>query len=161
MDRWDTPCVKVFQLRRLTDCQAVTEVVQSVSHDDHPGERGHTGLLEVLLRVGVRVAVRVVVLGMVVVQDVVVVVVMVVHAVGLAHCVVEMGVAFVLAVLVCVGGGFRSSAVTLRRDDGNLRRQHHLLLLRHAAAVKATRMVTECPSTVSFHVWGTTITLVK
>lgn len=100
-------------------------------------------------------AVRVVVLGVVVVQDVVVVVVMVVHAVGLAHRVVEVRVAFVLAVLVGVGGGgARRSAVTLRRDDGHLRRQHHLLLLRHAAAVQAAGVVTERTGAVSFHVFG-------
>lgn len=115
--------------------------MQPVSHDDHPGERGHAGLLEVLLRVGVGVAVRVVVLRVVVVQDVVVVVVVVVHAVGLAHRVVEVGVAFVLAVLGGVGRGPRRSAVSLRGDDGHLRRQHHLLLLRHAA--------------VGLHVWTT------
>lgn len=123
----------------LTNRQAVTEVVQPVSHDDHPGERGHASLLEVLLRVGVGVAVRVVVLRVVVVQDVVVVVVVVVHAVSLAHRVVEVRMTFVLAVLGRVGGGPRRSAVRLRRDDGYLRSQHHLLLLRHAA--------------IGFHIW--------
>ena len=82
--------------------QAVAEVVQAVPHDDHPGERGHAGLLEVLLAVALRVAVCVcvwvVVLGVVVVQDVVVVMVMVVQLGGRGHRVVEVGVAFVLAV---------------------------------------------------------------
>lgn len=130
--------------------------MQSVSHNDHPGERGHAGLLEVLLGVGVAVAVRVVVLGVVVVQDVVVVVVVVVHAVGLAHRVVEVGVAFVLAVLSGVGGGARRFAVALRRDHGHLRRQHHLLLLCHAAAVWAAREVAEYTGTVSLHIWRKT-----
>lgn len=108
----------------LTDSQAVAEVVQPVSHDDHPCKCGHASLLEVLLGVGVGVAVRVVVLRVVVVQDVVVVVVVVVHAVGLAHCVMEVGVALVLAV-------FSGVAYRTWRDDRHLRRQHHLLLLRH------------------------------
>lgn len=126
---------------RLTDRQAVAEVVQPVPHDDHPGERGHAGVLEVLLRVRAGVAVRVVVLRVVVVQDVVVVVVVVLRAVGLAHRVVEVGVAFVLAVL---GGVARRAAVS--RDHGHLRRQHHLLLLdaSHAAQVVA----------VGLHIWG-------
>lgn len=101
-------------------------------------------------------AVRVVVLGVVVVQDVVVVVVVVVHAVGLAHRVVEVGVAFVLAVLRGVGRGPRRSAVTLRRDDGHLRGEHHLLLLRHAAAVKPARVVAKYTGTVRLHIWRKT-----
>lgn len=128
--------------RWLTDGEAVAEVVQAVAHDDHPGQRGDAGLLEVLLGVGVGVAVGVVVLGVVVVQDVVVVMVMVVHAVRLPHRVVEVGVAFVLAVLGRVSGAGvapRGPAVRLLRYHGNLRRQHHLLLLRHAAGELAER----------------------
>lgn len=116
--------------QNLTDGEAVAEVMKPVPHDDHPGQRGHARLLEVLLGVGVGVAVRVVVLGVVVVQDVVVVVVVVVHAVGLAHRVMEVGVALVLAVLRRVsGGGAARPGVTLRRDHGHLWCQHHLLLL--------------------------------
>lgn len=64
---------------KCTYGKSVTEVVKPVSHDDHPGERGHAGLLEVLDRVGVcvsvRVCVRVVVLGVVVMQYVVIIMV--------------------------------------------------------------------------------------
>lgn len=138
----------------LTDSEAVAEVVQSISHDDHPGQRGHSGLLEVLLRVGVGVAVRVVVLRVVVVKDVMVVVVVVVPAVRLANRVMEVGVAFVLAVLVgVVSGAPRRAAVSLRRNDGHLRRQHHLLLLRHVAAVQAARVVAKRAGAVSLHIW--------
>ncbi len=98
-------------------------------------------------------AVRVVVLGVVVVQDVVVVVVMVVHAVGLTHRVMEVGVAFVLTVLGGVGSSSRW------RDDGHLRRQHHLLLLRHAAAVQAARVVAKQTGTISLHIWRNTMVL--
>ncbi len=105
-----------------------------------------------LLGVGVGVAVGVVVLGVVVVQDVVVVVVVVVHAVSLAHRVVKVGVAFVLAVLRGVGRRPRRVAVTLRGDDGHLRRQHHLLLLRHAAAVQAARVVAKHTGAVRLHI---------
>lgn len=136
----------------LTDRQAVAEVVQSVSHDDHPGERGNAGALEVLLGVGVGVAVGVVVLGVVVVQDVVVVVVVVVHAVSLAHRVVKVGVALVLAVLSGVARRPRRIPVTLRGDDGHLRRQHHLLLLRHAAAVQAARVVAKHTGAIRLHI---------
>lgn len=83
------------------------------------------------------VAVWVVVLGVVVVQDVVVVVVVVVHAIGLAHRVMEVGVAFILAVLCGVGGSPGSSAVALWRYGGDLWCQHHLLFLCYAATVQA------------------------
>lgn len=106
-----------------TNGQPIAEVVQPVAHDDHPGQCGHTRLLEVLLGVGMGVAVGVVVLGVVVVQDVVVVVVVVMEVIRLAHRVVEVGVALVLAVLGCV------CVVAGRGRSG---RQHHLLLLRRA-----------------------------
>lgn len=98
-------------------------------------------------------AVRVVVLGVVVVQDVVVVVVVVVHVVGLAHRVVEVRVAFVLAVLVGVGRRPRRFGVTLRRHDGHLRRQHRLLLLRQPAGVQAARVVAVHTGAVRLHIW--------
>ncbi len=46
-------------IRALTNGKAVTEVVQPVTHDDHPGNGGHRRILLDVVRVAVAVAVPV------------------------------------------------------------------------------------------------------
>ena len=76
-------------MQRHTNSKAVTEIVQPVTHDHHPGQCGNAGVLQLLSRVALAVAVRVVVLVVVVVQNVMVVVMVVDEVVGLAQRIVE------------------------------------------------------------------------
>lgn len=54
-------------MQQHTNCKAVTEIVQPVTHDHHPGQCGNAGILQLLSRVALAVAVGVVVLVVVVV----------------------------------------------------------------------------------------------
>lgn len=92
---------------QFTYSQPITKVVQAVPHNDHPGKCGDPCILKMLgrIRVGmsVCVSVRMMVLRVVVMQNMVVVVVMVVLLIWLANSVMEVGVALVLTIFICVG----------------------------------------------------------
>lgn len=60
-----------------TNRKAVTEIVQPIAHDHHPGQCGNASILQLLSRVALAVAVGVVVLVVVVVQNMMVVVMVV------------------------------------------------------------------------------------
>lgn len=71
--------------------------MQAVPHDHHPGQCGDASVFQLLPRVALAVAVGVVVLVVVVMENMMVVMMVVDEIIGLAECIMEMRMAFILA----------------------------------------------------------------
>lgn len=77
-------------MQMRTNCEAIAEIVQAVAHDDHPGQCGDAGVLQLLPRVALTVTVGVVVLVVVVMQNMMVIMMVVNEIVGLAERIMKM-----------------------------------------------------------------------